>query len=303
MSSRSVFFKLFSTSTFGFGFKKAGAGKRVSSEQSQFRQNLIKSSNARHPNPKSSALWCPISGQYHMPELIVAGHIFAYHHGQDILDAIFGLQETPELFSEHNGILMLKAAEERIDKGPMMIVPDIPNKASIAQAKDWHNTEPKNYKIRVLEFEKNGMDQCISVESDTTWAELDGRRLDFLTNQRPRARYLYFLYCSTMLRRSWSTVKAAEVLRDDLGRVYWGTAGSYMHKNQLLGFVERMGHEYEDLLQGAIEEETDDLEVDETALAAATNQIILSNEDSDPEEEDEDEDDDDDDDEDDDEDD
>ena len=40
-------------------------------------------------------------------ESVTATHIFAYHHGQDIMDAIFGKgpKNTDSLFSAENGYL------------------------------------------------------------------------------------------------------------------------------------------------------------------------------------------------------
>jgi len=47
---------------------------------------------------------------------------------------------------------------------------------------------------------------------------------------------------------------AGDVLKDELGHPYWGTVGKYVNKNQILGFIEQMEHEYQDLLVGATEE-------------------------------------------------
>ena len=71
--------------------------------------------------------------------------------------------------------------------------------------------------------------------------------------------------------------KAGDVLRDELGRPYWGTVGKYVKKNQLLGFIEQMGHEYQDLLMGATEEEGENIsKPDPTALMAATDRALNS---------------------------
>jgi len=134
-----------------------------------------------------------------------------------ILWTQFLVPESPELFSPLNGLLISKAAEEKIDKGLILIVPDADH------ASDWEATLPKAYKIRVLSKDAPGMDRYISAHTHTTWAELDGRRLQFQSNHRPRARYLYFLYCSVILRRSWTVQKGGGVLKDELGRPCWGT--------------------------------------------------------------------------------
>ena len=270
-AKRQVFLKLFATSSFGLGLNW-GAGKRLPDMQSTFRAELIKQSNAQNPDPKRRGLWCPITAEYLTPESITAAHIFPYKHGQDLMDAIFGIQDSPELFSPKNGILISKSAEEKIDKGQIVIVPDVPNANG-----DWQTTSPKEYKIKILAKDAPGMECYISENSTSTWVELDGRRLQFKSDLRPRGRYLYFLYCSTILRRSWTVQRAGEILKDELGRPFWGTVGRYVKKSQLLGFIEHMGHEYDDLLMGAIEDGGEEVvEPDPTALATASERVLDS---------------------------
>lgn len=78
-----------------------------------------------------------------------------------------------------------------------------------------------------------------------------------------------------MLRRSWFTKKTRSALRDELGKRFWGTPGRYMNRNMLLAFVEDMGHEYEELVQEAMEQTEGDEEEGpvETTLAAANDHI------------------------------
>ena len=62
------------------------------------------------------------------------------------------------------------------------------------------------------------------------------------------------------------------MFRDELGKPFWGTPERYMRKSMLLTFVKKMGHEYESILDDAIEKERE-TEVVETALVAANHQI------------------------------
>lgn len=58
-----------------------------------------------------------------------------------------------------------------------------------------------------------------------------------------------------MLRKSWHVDgKSDQILRDELGKRYWVTRRAFMKKAMLLAFVEEMGHEYEELLEGAADE-------------------------------------------------
>jgi hypothetical protein len=45
--------------------------------------------------------------------------------------------------------------------------------------------------------------------------------------------------------------KAADALKDENGKPFWGTPGRYLPKNMLLAFIEELGHEYKSLLDGA----------------------------------------------------
>lgn len=272
---RRVFMKFFTTSKRGLGIMGTGAGKRESSVQGNFRAALLEVSRSRHPDPARQTIWCPIISSYIDMHATTAAHIFAFHHGQDTMEAIFGPSETPELFSPLNGILMSSAAESRFDKGYFVIVPRTSPNPSRAEVQDWHNWEPKEYQIRVLEPDVKEMNLFISTYSNKKWKELDGQPVTFKSSFRPRARYLYFHYCVTILRRSWVKDQPSVALRDELGRLYWGTPGRFMRKNMLLAFVEELGHDYEALLDGAIEEADEPAAV-ETALAAANDQIKIS---------------------------
>ena len=273
---RRVFMKL-TTRTTELGILKTGIGGRNNSVQSNFRKALIETYHSTNPDPlRKNEHWCPVTSLYHDATSTCAAHLFAYHHGQDTMDAIFGTTAEPELFSSYNGILMSKLAEERLEKGYYVIVPDVSVDAPLLEIRTWHKMEPKEYKIRVVDSKRQEMQQYISPSSQETWNDLDGRRVTFFkSNFRPRARYLYFLYCVTMLRRSWTKEQPGSGLRDDLGKPYWGTTGHFMQKNLLMAFVEEMGHEYEPLLEGA-ESEVDNMAPVETALAAANEQIKLS---------------------------
>lgn len=193
------------------------------------RSFLFKISESRYPDIKRDLVWCPITGSYHQELSMVAAHL-SYRHGQDTMDSIFGRNATSELFSPYNGILMSNQAESFFDKGYYVIVPQVSATPSSQEIKDWHKVEPKNYQIRVLEPDIRAMNQFIG-ETDRRWRDLDGEKVLFKGNFRPRARYLYFTYCMAILRKSWNKDKPTKALSDELGKPYWGTACRYIKKN------------------------------------------------------------------------
>ncbi|MCJ1285450.1 hypothetical protein MMC26_004790 [Xylographa opegraphella] len=157
---------------------------------------------------------------------------------------------------------MSSSAEQKFLKGFFIIVPLVEDEASPATVEAWIKSEPKRYKIRVINSEGQKMGKYTN-----------------LSKHRPRARYLYWHYCQTILRRSWVHQKTIIALNDELGKPYWGTPGPFMRKQMLLAFVEELGHSYDGLMDGVEEDGTD--EAVETALIAANHGILKSTEVSD----------------------
>ena len=289
---RRSFLQLFIGAETGLGIKNS-RGPRDSSLQSAFKSDLILRMGSEHPNSEYEELWCPIHCTYLQRRFVVAGHLFPWKCGEATMHAIFGRLDSgySELFKAENGILWSGDAEDRFEAGHFVVVPDIPNQPTEQQLDTWEASDPKEYKIRVLNPEHPSMTRKVFLRG-ITWAALDNERLQFKTNFRPRARYLYFTYCVAMLRRSFGG-KHLEFSRAELTKRFWGTPGKYMLRGMLLGFVEEMGHEYKHLLDGAIKE--DEQVVDATAVVVA-NQCIQRTLKVDDEESDSDNDDDDDDD-------
>jgi hypothetical protein len=174
-------------------------------------------------------------------------------HGQETMDAIFGKTKTPELFSPRDGLIISKAVEKVFDEGFMVIIPQLPERPTKAQISKWLIQEPRQYKTRIIDPSSKLTDRRISVAGDLKWKDLDNRPLQFRNKFRPAARYLYFHYCLQLLRRAWKqpVEEGKLVIRNEMGKLYWGTPGRYLPRNMLLAFVEELGHEYEGLLEGS----------------------------------------------------
>ena len=258
---RATFMKLFTTSTMGLAITSTGAGKRSSSDQSAFRKRLIEAYQAEEPDME--CLWCPILGVWVEKEVMRAAHIFPWRHGQETMDTIFGKRRPSEMFSERNGMLMHKWLEDSFDKGKLVIVPDLAPDTSISGWLKWCLGAKREYRVKILDYDWHKIDQPVSHLGLRTFRELDGKRLEFSNpknpnvSTRPAARYLYFHYCMQVLQKAWQQkaqgkpAGAAEVLKAENGKFFWGTWGRYLPRNMLLAFVEELGHEYEDLLMGA----------------------------------------------------
>lgn len=301
-SLRRSFIRLFTTSKLGLGILSTGAGKRGSRRQSRFRKELIETYNSRYPDndvDNSDLLWCPILSSWMDKNGTCAAHIFGYMNGQESMTAIFGATESPELWSPRNGMLIASSVEARFDSGLFVIVPDLPENASAAEISAWNDSESKEYKLRIIDSQHpNAGKWVINKEMGLKWRDLDNKRLEFRNSFRPRARYLYYHYCTQLLRCAWNEEVRGNVLKRELKKRFWGTPGKYIRESMLRAFVEELGHDFDYLLDGAApppddEDAADAREPDPSLLLAATNQIeSVVKEDTDAEDEEEDDDDD-----------
>lgn len=274
-SKRRAFIELFTTSKIGLGIIGTGRGRRDSSAQSSFRAGCIDAYNSRNPDPRREFLWCPIIKTWVHQDFTTAAHLFAHMHGQDVMNSVFGAMKEPELFSPLNGMLISHYVEKKFDSGFMTIVPRLSDDPTLAEMSLWQNSEPKEYKIRMLDFNDSEMNKIIRPESDLTWKDLDNTNVEFRGPFRPRARYLYFHYCIQILRRAWrADKKAAEQIKKEFGKGYWGTIGPYLPESMLRAFIEELGHEYDGLLAGAIDDKATTSKEDENLLTAVMSNHI-----------------------------
>ena len=253
-------------------------------DAANFKDQLVKKYDAvREDEIHLTELWCPIPGMWLEVSSCRAAHIFPRRLGQALMDHIFGAQDEPELYSPYNGILMSEIAEKLFDKGAFVIVPKVSDNPTEVEIREWHNSQPKRYVIRIVDHDDPRMRRRFGFPDPRSWIDLDGEEVQFRTEHRPRARYLYWHYCHTVLRHSWHRDQLDEALDKQLGKPLWATPGPYLRKALLLAFVEEMGHDGNDLLQGATTEEAgcEVSESDPTALAAATQTILSSTADED----------------------
>ncbi|KAL9013114.1 MAG: hypothetical protein Q9173_002174 [Seirophora scorigena] len=262
-SRRRAFLQFWTTSTMGLRIS-TGAGTRDAKLQSAFRQELQALSETKPPQFTR----CPITKQWHDTQDLVAAHLFPYRSGQAAMISIFGKDAENELFSPKNGMLITKRAEELLDAGLLLIVPDLPADPTMAQLALWASTDQKDYRVKVPNPSHPLVHMQLSVAVTQTYADLDGSKVEFHGSSRPRARYLYFLYVSGVLRYTWAANtkgKFAHALDGEIGRPYWGTVGPFLRQSLIRGFVEEIGHEFEPLLGSGLE----DPETGETSKGAA----------------------------------
>ena len=267
--------KFYTSSTLGLGVKILAAGDRATSDQTKFRKELEEVSKQMHPEPvRKGYWWCPITSSYHSSLAMVATHLYPWKSGQDAMIAIFGEEATGELFSARNGLLLSTSAANYLDNGAIALVPAIDNESSSEQIEEWNAASVKEYKIRILRPREKGMDELCAYSSDLTWKELENQPVTFRSEYRPRARYLYYAYCVALLRLAYNVEKKPVALKTSLGKKYWGSTGRYLKGSMIRGFVDAVGHEFDELIEDLLSDDED--EPDPTILASANAQILRS---------------------------
>ncbi|KAK3358196.1 hypothetical protein B0T25DRAFT_517471 [Lasiosphaeria hispida] len=311
----SAFVKLFNSSKLGLE-KAVSKGQQEASDQSTMR-DLMK--QAYCPS-QSNIIWEPVLGTWIDSRYVVAAHLFPWRSA-DLMGSIFGTGARDELFS--NGIFLDPAIEKAFARGFLALVPDAKVEPENPLApwedeeerhkalKEWEMTHPREYRVAVLDATPHCMKEPVfakkiyGLESETL-AGLHGRRLTFLNDARPKARYVWWTFLGAVTQLTWKgsvTNPDSLIQKEVLKRTrYWGTHGKYVKKNMLLGFVQELGHDVgsiaESIMEHAIEDGGPvDPEPDPSGLAIVADQVVRQTQEHDgfdyedePEGEDEDED-------------
>ncbi|KAI1380396.1 hypothetical protein F4677DRAFT_406722 [Hypoxylon crocopeplum] len=292
--------KLFFGAASGFGLAGASYGPRDNNAQSRMRKEMAERYHEEGIlEEMPDCIWDPICGNWFRSEWLHAAHLYPSKSIEHV-DIIFGEGAKEEIMTAANGLFLCPDIEKALEQGYLAIVPDVCLEPTTGHdptidiqmrrehVKDWEQTDPKEYKIIVLDntnslrkklgplFANHKFYNMKSVE------DLHGRRLQFRTSFRPRARYMWWAYLNSVVNVSYRYKGTGGIGIDrevELGNRYWGTRGRYVKKNHLLGFVEHVGQDISSirsssLLEHAIEEEGKDDEPDASMVALVANTTI-----------------------------
>ncbi|KAI1095613.1 hypothetical protein F5B19DRAFT_489272 [Rostrohypoxylon terebratum] len=256
--------KLFFGATGGFGLGAASFGLRSSQEQNKMRAEMMdKYHEVGFQKKKQGLIWEPVCGSWLRSEWADAAQLYPAKSIEH-MNLIFGEGAKEELMTASNGLFLCPDIEKVLELGYLAIVPDVrlepdanedPTTDMMTRRQnvnDWENLNPKEYKLIVLDNSKSlkkrlkGVFQFSSVYNIQSVEDLDGRRLTFRTNFRPRARFMWWAYLNAVVNLCYrkKSTRGIDVDKEvELGNRYWGTRGKYVNKNQLLGFVEHLGHD------------------------------------------------------------
>ncbi|KAK3331723.1 hypothetical protein B0T19DRAFT_413866 [Cercophora scortea] len=231
-------------------------GPRTRSSQAKFKNDLLQYYGAaimQTNKPKVIRLIHDTATGYDLiVSSITAAHLFPHKLGPDVLVALFGEDVEGELMTARSGLLLERDVESALDDGAIAIVPDLPDDPSSEQVAKWEEEDPKNYRWRVIDDDADSLNTVIIPQNssdtpkDITIRDLDGQKLSFKNDNRPRARYLYFLYVVAQLKMAWRhdyRNDPAKKLKSQLGKSFWATRGRYLNRALLLALAEEIGHD------------------------------------------------------------
>ncbi|OBT91260.1 hypothetical protein VE02_00258 [Pseudogymnoascus sp. 03VT05] len=140
----------------------------------------------------------------------------------DELAYLFGVREA-DLFEPRNGITFSLGIHKALTKGSTVIMPDKP---VYGEEAIW----------RCIVVQKSKASNVLY--RGTTWNDIDGKPLEFLTSNRPARRYFYLRYVMTFLQQR--RLGNLEWLDDAKSRGYhWGLPGLYLRKSMLTALAKR----------------------------------------------------------------
>ncbi|KAI0390586.1 hypothetical protein F5Y17DRAFT_471549 [Xylariaceae sp. FL0594] len=161
------------------------------------RKEMVKVYHSRQDRRENAGdVWDPVLGAWGRDEITNAAHLYP-SKSIKFMDIIFGPGSVKDISTASNGIFLDKAIEKALEQGYLAIVPDVCLEPADEEhpaadlherrqnVKDWETRDPKEYKIIVLENSKVL------------------RRSLFLTDFRPKARYMWWTYLNSIANISF----------------------------------------------------------------------------------------------------
>jgi len=230
---------------------KLFSGRRDTSDQSNFEKELAAAYGTTTQPGHEYDAWCPIHAGYALQNSMTAAHLFPYSGSEETMMHIFGDDAKDEMFSPKNGLLIFDPLVKMMDKGFFALVPDLPDDASHEACMNWNTQTLKEYKIHVFEREHKDMKGHLMFGemAGLPAYELHGRKVKFLNDFRPRARYLFWVYCVNLIKNA---VKTGSFDKIPIKKPYWGSLRSYMHSGKIKALGKLVGS---DMLEGLTDDD------------------------------------------------
>ncbi|KAK2762842.1 hypothetical protein FQN54_001017 [Arachnomyces sp. PD_36] len=156
--------------------------------------------------------FCHLLGIWRINAEVRVAHIVPQSLDRDSMVHLFGSDVNPQ-WSPRNALSLSTRLETALDCGEIVIVPIL--------------GEPGEWKCVVTH---SGLNETACYTS--TWEDINGKKLTFLNEARPRRRYLFFRYLITyMLLKKDGNVDWAEKIHNEYRA--WCSPGSYLQQSTL----------------------------------------------------------------------
>ncbi|KAF5001519.1 hypothetical protein FGRMN_990 [Fusarium graminum] len=172
------------------------------------------------------------------------------------MEEIFGPGSHQDLSTPWNCLSLNPTVGEALSKGLITIVPDIeldPAPSRLVQNderfREWERMPVKNYKLMVLSKCSKDVTARNFIKDQhgiRTLLGLHERRLQFKTDFRPKAKYVWWAFMFSVLKRSWRQDQEEKVsFKQEVSEAarYWRNQNDYIEKNQVVGLLEEFGHD------------------------------------------------------------
>ncbi|KAK1505468.1 hypothetical protein CABS01_00936 [Colletotrichum abscissum] len=280
--------ELFVSSKLGLDATSAGIGSRRSTDQQKFKKKMLNAYCPKSLRPSRDSVWEPVLHKWVETPLCKAAHLYPWSQLHS-MDLIFGSEGPRDIFSPKNGLILHTKIEWALDHGVIAIVPDVdldPKNPDFPledqeereeRLRNWENGNVKDYKVIVVDKDHERAKELQNLGGDfITLNDLHGRKLEFLNGFRPRARYIWWQFYSSITKASWKMKALGQEDRDLMQKEilkatrFWGSPGPYVTEGILSSFAKTIGHSVESLHDSMAGK--GDTEADDAALAALTAQ-------------------------------
>jgi hypothetical protein len=167
---------------------------------------------------------CPIYGDWYPLDKVKAAHLVPFKLGYQTMGDLFGEEDRGhELMG--NRMMMHRDFEEEYDEHTFCLLPiEKPG-------------QPDGWKLVLIDEQKRFQ----KANAAQTW-DYDGKELEFLNDQRPSRRFLYFHYILCIYRAMQERTKGWQTARDESKtRKLWATPGPYLRMSILRKLAEVIG--------------------------------------------------------------
>ncbi|KAI9775410.1 MAG: hypothetical protein M1816_005938 [Peltula sp. TS41687] len=187
---------------------------------------------------------CTLTGKYYMSPLVKAAHIVPASIGVEIASYIFGAEAGARLFSADNCLMLYYMIEQAFDNANLVFVPVDPNARPILR---W----------KAALINEDARQQQLGIPEYPTLGHLDGKELEFRTNHRPAARFLYYHFIVSLLRcRQYDRTGWQDAWTRYRTRTPWPTPCPYLRRSMLLTLARATGDVEESEVEHLFHKET-----------------------------------------------